>query len=220
MEQGIILEDDCLPNLSFFVFCEELLNLYKYNPQIVHISGNNFQDIQTNYNYSYYYSKYPNSWGWATWRRAWKIFDLKLEREKYNAKINSLNNFKKEHDYFKNMIQYIKAGNYHHIWDFQWLLSVNIQNGLCIVPSKNLVKNIGFGEAATHTFGDQNLFLSRETFDMSLPLVHNPIFETDVEKDKYLYFNTTYKWRQKGAAIKIFLYLKYCFNRFKKLIFD
>lgn len=217
VESGIILEDDCLPEASFFNFCEELLNLYKYNSQIVHISGNNFQDESTSYNCSYYYSKYPNSWGWATWKRAWKIFDLKLEKEDYDKKINSLNNFKNEKNYFKHMIKYIKAGNYYHIWDFQWLLTTNIQKGLCIVPAINLVTNIGFGEAATHTFGEPNLFLSRETFSIRFPLVHNSNFEIDVEKDKYLYFSTTYTWMHRGSSMKLFLYLKHYFNRIIKL---
>lgn len=216
VEQGIILEDDCLPDLSFFHFCEELLNFYKSNPQIVHISGNNFQDKVVKYDYSYYYSKYPNSWGWATWKRAWNYFDLRLEREDYKKKIKPLNNFIKEKDYVEHMIDYIKTGNFYHIWDFQWLLTTNIRKGLCIVPAKNLVTNIGFGEAATHTFGEPNLFLSRETYTISFPLVHNPVFETDIEKDKYLYFNTTYKWMRSGSSEKFFLYLKYCFNRIFK----
>ena len=80
-EQGIILEDDCLPNESFFNFCEQLLNQFKENKEIMHISGNNFQDGITRGDGSFYFSKYNHIWGWATWKRAWKLYNVKLEIE-------------------------------------------------------------------------------------------------------------------------------------------
>jgi hypothetical protein len=80
VEQGIILEDDCLPDQSFFGFCQELLNKYKNNKQIFNISGNNFQDGMWRGDGSYYFSKYFHCWGWATWADRWQnYFDIKMK---------------------------------------------------------------------------------------------------------------------------------------------
>ena len=86
VEKGIILEDDCLPNKSFFYFCENLLESYKENDEVFAISGANFQDKKIG-KASYFFSKYLYVWGWATWRRAWENYDFDL---------SGLENFKKE----------------------------------------------------------------------------------------------------------------------------
>lgn len=78
-EQGIILEDDVVPNKSFFNFTSSLLEHYRYNSKVMYISGNNFLGNKTNVNGSYYFSIYPHIWGWATWRRAWKLFDRDIK---------------------------------------------------------------------------------------------------------------------------------------------
>src|SRR4051812_29566436 len=78
-EEGIILEDDCLPTQSFFRFCQELLERYRYDYRVMHIGGNNFLNgWQRDQDYSYYFSLSGHIWGWATWRRAWQMFDYKL----------------------------------------------------------------------------------------------------------------------------------------------
>ena len=78
-EDLIVLEDDCIPDPSFFSFCEQLLEYYRDDERVMHISGNNFQPDQPSTSYGYYFSKYTHAWGWATWRRAWKHFDWALE---------------------------------------------------------------------------------------------------------------------------------------------
>lgn len=215
VEQGIILEDDCLPDPSFFPFCEELLHYYKKDNEIFHISGNNFQDNGAAYKYSYYYSKYPNSWGWASWRRAWKDFDFKLNHVDYKRKLQHINFFDKERKWFFDSIDDIRNGDYLHTWDFQWLLC-NL-NKKAIIPSKNLVKNIGFGKDATHTFSETDSFLIRERNSIEFPLAHNPLKEYDQIKDKYLYFNTTYLWRKRGLVFKLISQTKYYIKKLKSL---
>jgi hypothetical protein len=80
-EEGIILEDDCLPDPSFFIYCQELLEKYRHDTKIMHITGSNFQKgWQNDEDYSYYFSSYPHEWGWATWRRAWKLYDFKVQK--------------------------------------------------------------------------------------------------------------------------------------------
>lgn len=123
VEEGIILEDDCLPSYSFFYFCSELLEKYRNNPKIMHISGDNFQYGRKRGKHSYYFSHYTHNWGWATWKRAWNHYDFNLIPPEWNT-----NN-----------------------WDKQWELSVEKNNGLSILPNQNLVRNFGFNEEATHT---------------------------------------------------------------------
>src|SRR5688500_1827095 len=92
-EEGIILEDDCLPSQSFFWFCQELLERYRNDTRVMHIGGNNFLNgWQKDKDYSYYFSRSGHIWGWATWRRAWKHFDFDI----------SLYEKLKQQDYFSN----------------------------------------------------------------------------------------------------------------------
>lgn len=173
IDEGIILEEDCLPDQSFFYFCKELLEKYRDNDKIMHISGTNFQRGWKKDNYSYYFSNYPYMWGWATWRRAWK---------KYNPDINLYLKFKNENlffDIFQNRIEriYIKhiLESYYFKksqgWDNPWLLTIFINNGLSIVPNENLVKNIGFANNTTHSRVTDS-FLSIPTKKITFPLKH------------------------------------------------
>lgn len=157
VKQGIILEDDCIPGPSFFSFCTELLNRYKNNEHIMHISGNNF--ISKNYGHgeSYYFNKYFTAWGWATWRRAWAKYDFTvpflpafLVSEKFEQLV--LNEQQKR--YWEMIAGLVAGGKRSDIWDYQWLFTCWNNDGLAITPVVNLVTNIGFGTEATHTVDD------------------------------------------------------------------
>ena len=153
VEQGIILEDDCLPNPSFFNFCEELLHKYKDEEQIYTISGDNFQNGISRGDGSYYFSHYGFVWGWATWRRAWKNYDYNLknlENFKKNNLINRVDKRKNFKTYWYNIFEKVSQ-NKIDTWDYQWLFTIWYKNGIAAVPNVNLITNIGFGEDATHT---------------------------------------------------------------------
>lgn len=75
VDKAIILEDDCVPDVSFFTFCEELLHKYESDQRIASISGNNFFEKEVNNRDSYFFSRRVSSWGWATWRKAWQWYD-------------------------------------------------------------------------------------------------------------------------------------------------
>jgi len=151
VEEGIILEDDCLPSDSFFPFCEELLEKYRYDTRIMHISGASELPDYENPD-SYYFSRLAYVWGWATWKRAWQLMDLNLtdfeEFKQRNILKDKVRNKYHRQDWIKNFKE-AKDGD--DIWDFLWQYSLFIQNGLAIVPSKNLILNIGFDGQATHT---------------------------------------------------------------------
>jgi hypothetical protein len=161
-DEVIILEDDCIPNTSFFGFCQELLRHYRDDTRVMHISGNNFQLVHAPTATSYYFSKYTHAWGWATWRRAWKNFDWSLSRWpelKVAGLVELWCDDPHEQRYWTEIFDRMHQGA-PDVWDYQWNCCVWAQNGLVILPAVNLVSNIGFGTDATHTRGDspyQNL---------------------------------------------------------------
>ena len=157
VDQGIILEDDCLPNDTFFVFCREMLNYYKDDPRIMHVSGSNFQFGQTYGEGSYFFSAYPLCTGWATWCRAWKLYKFDLIPEVYRS----------------------------HQWDTQWVMTIEIHKGLAITPNANLVSNIGYGPDATHTRGT-SILANLPTSTLQFPLRHPASIEADKAADRYV----------------------------------
>ena len=151
--EGIILEDDTLPRQSFFRFCEELLDEYRNTPAILHISGDNFQQGRRRGSGSYYFSIYNHIWGWATWRRAWRLYDVEMKSFpdfKQNSKAHTIFSCSAERDYWLQMLQMAYNGQI-DTWDFQWTFAVWLNRGLCVLPNANLVSNIGFGDDATNT---------------------------------------------------------------------
>lgn len=153
VEEAIILEDDCLPSASFFTFCQTLLERYRYDERIMHIGANNFQFGQSRTEYSYYFSKYNHIWGWASWRRAWKHYDVEMnawEDFKRLGIIDSIYHDIYEQKYWLNIFDLVYQGSI-DTWDYQWIYACWLQSGLSITPNVNLVSNIGFGTDATHT---------------------------------------------------------------------
>lgn len=148
-EQGIILEDDCLPNQSYFTFTEQMLQKYKDNERIMLVSGSNYLLGLINVRDSYYFSQVPATWGWATWRRAWKHMNFEMKDYSENVK-----RFPEVSSMWLSHWDSIKNGSgVKDAWDFQWYYSIYEHEGLCIHPSVNLVVNIGFDALnATHTF--------------------------------------------------------------------
>src|SRR5919202_763268 len=159
VEEAIILEDDCLPSPSFFYFCETLLEYYRDDERIMHISGNNFQDKQSINNYSYYFSKYSHAWGWASWRRAWKHFSLNMEtwlEFKEAGLMKFICEEQNEEKFWTAIFDRMFFEKPSDIWDYMWVYACWCQNGLAILPGSNLVSNIGFGADGTHTSNSEN----------------------------------------------------------------
>jgi hypothetical protein len=196
-EEVIILEDDCIPAPSFFNFCQELLVKYRDDTRVMHISGNNYQPTHAPAEASYYFSKYTHAWGWATWRRAWKHFDwsLKYWPELKAARLVELwCDDPYEQRYWTEIFDRMHKG-VPDVWDYQWNCCVWAQNGLVILPSVNLVSNIGFGPDATHTQGDSP-YLNLATTEIS-HLSHPPFVVRNKEADSY-----TFDHNFGGAAMR------------------
>lgn len=160
VDQGIILEDDCLPDESFFKYCSELLERYRRDTRIWTISGYTFAEETNTDVDSYLFTKYFQSWGWATWRDRWDAFCL---HEVYwndivrNNKWQSLFGNKEEARHWKSLYRRLYTQNKPDSWAFRWLLVCFCNNGLSILPRVNLVENIGFNTSGTHTKGYSEL---------------------------------------------------------------
>jgi len=176
-EMGIILEDDCLPSQSFFWFCEELLERYQEDMRVWHISGDNFQEGIKRGDGDYYFSKYNHIWGWASWADRWKHYDVNMNSyNSFDASKQLLNIFnnKKIQRYWGDVFLKVSQGKI-DTWDYQWTYAVLSNNGLSVLPNKNLISNIGFGVDATHTMDLESEHSKIEKRELSLPLTH-PVF--------------------------------------------
>lgn len=166
-EEGIILEDDCLPNNSFFQFMKEMINKYRDDDRIGMIAGHNPINIEIPYSYTF--SRFKGCWGWATWKRAWNKIDIELQQIDYTKHIIPFMVYnKKREKHWKQALKLIEE-NKVAAWDWPWYFSLAAQNQLCIFPKKNLVANIGFGDDGTHCMGNapENALT---TYELEFPL--------------------------------------------------
>ena len=148
----VILEDDCLPEFSFFKFCDELLDRYRHDERVMMVSGDNFQPCRRTPE-SYFFSKYGHIWGWATWRSAWRnLHDPAMQSwsESDCDWLKSNCPDPNEFEFWSEKFHQQVVGEI-DTWDFAWQKSIWQNDGLVAMPNVNLVSNIGFGENATHT---------------------------------------------------------------------
>jgi uncharacterized protein (DUF2132 family) len=201
-DEGIILEDDCLPSNSFFIFMDELLCKYRNDREVLMISGTNHLGEFDNNGYSYFYCL-GDIWGWATWKRAWILYDKNLENLDNNIKIKSAIKFCKKIPWvIKEILKGCRKVRRGEIssWAYPWALTRLVENGLSIAPSQNLVENIGYGPDATNTILPKQEILNK-SFEIKFPLKH-PI-EKKLKNNYYL-------------IIKINYFLKIFFTRILK----
>ena len=178
--EGIILEDDCLPSASFFPFCAEMLDRYRHDTRIMEIGGNNLEnDRRRETDYSYHFSNLAYIWGWATWRRAWKLHDFYMA---HYSEISAKNYLAGHYSsvYEKHFFQYVfdkisaddERISRRNIWSYQWQFACKIHSGLVIVPNRNLVVNLGIGADATNTTNRNGLGRDLKLEEMEFPLKH------------------------------------------------
>ena len=174
-EEGLILEDDSLPNESFFKFCNTLLDLYRYDERVSMISGCNYQQKNKHGESSYYFSKYTNTCGWATWKRSWSNIEVDLTNwpELLNSGVmEDFSNIKGVKRKFIDVFNTIYANPESRGWDYRFMYS-SLKNGtLSIVPNENLIKNIGFGPGATNCTNPESPEAMLDTFNLKFPLKH------------------------------------------------
>ena len=185
--EGIILEDDCLPHPDFFPFCAELLERYRDEPKVMAITGDNFQRGRWRGEGSYYFSKYPHCWGWASWRRAWAHYDGELsfwpewvQSEEYRV----VHPDPLEQRYWARVFDRVRAGEI-DTWDYQWSATCNHNGGLTATPNANLVSNIGFGDEGTHTRGSS--WISGMPLEPLVKWAHPRSVTQNAEADRFVF---------------------------------
>jgi len=187
-EEVIILEDDCVPDPSFFSFCHRLLAHYRDDQRVMHIGGFNFQPKEFSNIYSYFFSKYTiASGGFATWRRAWKHYNWKLsiwQEVRDSGFIESFCGDPYEQRYWREIGDTMSLGA-KDVWDYQWNLSCWTQNGLAILPSVHLLSNVGFGDDATHT--KQAIPCLSVPMGKINKIIHPPMVFQNFQADAYIF---------------------------------
>jgi hypothetical protein len=208
VEEAIIIEDDCLPDQSFFLFCEDLLERYRHDERVGFIGGVSFQRGKRSLPESYYFSRGHYIWGWASWRRAWKGYDFNMNlwpRLREKGWLNELFSDKGVVRYYT----YSFDQTYKHkidTWDYQWFLHCWVRNMWEIMPNVNLVTNIGHHEAsATHT-KSRSKALNVPAQPIQFPLIHpseialDSLMDRENEADRRFSFLTDVLIRR-GKAI-------------------
>lgn len=193
-----IIEDDCKPTYSYFRFCAELLERFKDDQRIDMISGMNNLGTYELSQYSYIFAKTGSIWGWATWRRAWHTIEYNLDFIKDEDAVRLLRGSimpKRKADILiqegRKKYETLKKGEKLSAWSYQKGMNMYLQSGLIIVPTKNLISNIGLTDDSVHSVNSikkipralQKLYFMK-TYDMEFPLRHPKYVIEDVEFNK------------------------------------
>ncbi len=189
VEEGIILEDDCLPHPDFFRFCATMLARYRNDERVATVTGDHFIPASLICRHSHYFSKYAQIWGWATWRRAWNQYDrhlTSLSVPDWEAVVHRVNPTMIEREYWMEILRALLAGNI-DTWDYQLIFSLWKTGGLTVSPHTNLITNLGYGPDATHTAFEGTL-AEQSTFPLVLPLDDSPAIAADTEIDEFVFF--------------------------------
>lgn len=185
VEHAIILEDDCLPDQTFFRFCEEMLNRYRDDERVMSICGSNLlgswkSDIQ-----SYHFSFYGGIWGWATWRRAWAHYDVSMALWRELPARRQIREVLGGGALYRSRaldFDRFAAGQV-DTWDYQWTFAQLMRSGLTLISSTNLVSNIGFNSDATHTLNPESIFADLPRIPCVFPLKAIEKSSVDLEFD-------------------------------------
>jgi hypothetical protein len=189
VDEAIVLEDDCVPEPSFFRYCEELLERYRHDERVMHIAGSTYRAGAIDTPYSYFFSQFNGAWGWATWKRAWKHFDAAVAlwpALRHTSWLPDLVEDARAVEYWSKEFEtaWQRGGDVSY-WDHQWTFACWAHSGLSIMPRANLVSNVGCGPDATHMVGEADVISNVPATPMAFPLVHPPnvLQRRDADRD-------------------------------------
>lgn len=199
VDRAIVLEDDCIPDPTFFAFCDELLERYADEPRVWQIAGDTHHVPQEMFGgYSYGFSTWASVWGWATWADRWKAHRAVFDRDHAGAeeRVGQIPRTADAHrtepavphpdalvtEAARRHFTFVSTepDGDRYGWDHHWWVTIQSRQGLSVMPSVNLVEHDGYGEGATHTRAAK---VPEPAVAMELPLVHPPTVELnrDVE---------------------------------------
>lgn len=201
VERAIVLEDDCIPDPTFFSFCEELLDRYATEDRVWQIAGDSKGvSPELFHGRSYDFSSWASVWGWATWADRWHAHRAEFPRDHAGAedRVGSVPRtapawrVRPATPHPDALVTQAARRHFEHVavetdgdargWDHHWWVTIMSRRGLCATPAVNLVENDGYGEGATHTRADKE---PTPAEPMVFPLVHPPEVELsqDVEAE-------------------------------------
>lgn len=187
VEEAIILEDDCLPDPTFFRFCQEMLERYRHDQRVGLISGDNFQFGRRWNDDSYYFSKYVHIWGWASWRDRWAgSYDVtmaKWPRIRDEGLLTDMVGNAREAAYWTKVFDRVHRGEI-DTWDYQWVFANWMEERMTILPAVNMITNIGFDANATHTTGTSDL-ANLARYPLDFPLRHPLEVFRNIQADSF-----------------------------------
>ncbi len=214
--EGIILEDDVVPNKDFFSFCEYSLEKYYSDERVMMITGTNYLSDESN-PCTYFFSRHYTIWGWATWRRSWKLYDVNMsdwDNQEVKNDIKYLHNGNFIWKHFRFTFESLRS-TYINTWDIQWVFTCLINNGLCVTPRVNLVSNIGVDGTHGKTITDSH-FLQTYSLDLSSEVISPNRFIPYSKYDETLHLLKNKKSNRRHSIIKILKKI-HLFNTFKYL---
>lgn len=186
--EGIILEDDCVPDPTFFTYCDELLERYRDDLHVMCISGANFISAEWTPEESYYFSRYVHIWGWASWRRAWAHYDVKMSDWQSGGRRELIAQWfpadRRAQDTWASIFDRVAAGKI-DTWDYQWVYACWRHAGLSCMPRGNLIRNIGFGLDATHTTSPESKLANLPVTALEMPMRHPVHVRADDSADRW-----------------------------------
>lgn len=186
VEEGIILEDDCIPSPSFFTFSSEMLARYRSDRSVFTISGYTGKPSELEIDGSYCFSNYFACWGWATWKRAWDCYDSEMcgfcDSQEWKLIRHRMHPTLRQRLYWKIIFNRILDGKTDS-WAYRMQLSIWKQQALSIFPKFNLVENTGFTNDATNTAGLNALQVRRAA--IQFPLIHPELVKADGHVDRW-----------------------------------
>jgi hypothetical protein len=186
-EEAIVLEDDCLPDSTFFPFCAEMLERYRDDDEIMMVTGDNFQFGRRRGDASYYFSHGVGTWGWAGWRRSFRHFDREMRAwpaERGLEMLERVWSVPSVVDYWRSRFDEAHRAEV-DAWDYQWAFAMWRRGGLQVVPNVNLISYIGCLADSAHTSDLQAPYCGLPTSPMRFPLVHPSCVERDLAADLF-----------------------------------
>ena len=201
-ESGIILEDDCLPTVDFFPFCAELLERYRDTPEVMMIGGHNALGKWDASEVSYVFSRTAPIWGWATWRRAWARYDPAMTRwgeSGTRAAVRSRMPLAEYH-VLSQKFDDVYEGHLDS-WGYAWTLALLINDGVSVMPVRNVITNIGFDSEATHTRRPSRRVGAVPAHPIERPLRHPRSTTPDSQFERALFKNNFPLGRRLVAAL-------------------
>lgn len=181
--EGVILEDDCVPEPAFFRFAAVMLERYRDNPRVGLISGTKMAPA-VEFGSTHGFSRIPTCWGWATWLRSWEGYQIHpspvMPGEVWTSNLHPKT--------VRNLTHAVaeQQGAAAHAWDYQFMLHLLRKDMLTVVPNVNLVLNIGFDGSGTHFSGTvRPWWVPRKSFDITDSWGDEVLVQPSDEFDRY-----------------------------------